>query len=182
MAEALTDVRWWMQAHPREVVTLFIEDAVSPADTAAVMDQTGLLRYVHTPVADQPWPTLEQMIDSGHRLVVLAENRGGGAQHPWLLQGFDWVQDTPYTNPTAADLSCDLDRGAADDPLLLINHWLSGFDALVSNARQVNAAAVLGPYVERCRRERGQIPNFVAVNYVDQGDLYSVVDRLNGVR
>jgi len=182
MAEALTDVHDWMQGHPREVVTLFIEDAVSPADTAAVVEQTDLLPSVHTPVAGQPWPTLEQMIDSGHRLVVLAERRGGGAAHPWLLQGFDRVQDTPFTNPTAADLSCALNRGAADDPLLLINNWLSGFDALVSNARKVNAAPVLGPYVERCRRERGQIPNFVAVNYVDQGDLYAVVDRLNVVR
>ena len=34
---------------------------------------------------------------------------------------------------------------------------------------------------EQCEQERGQIPNFVAVNYVAFGDVYDVVDALNGV-
>ncbi|MEO6881083.1 MAG: hypothetical protein ABI181_09070 [Mycobacteriaceae bacterium] len=176
----LRDVGAWMRIHPREVVTLFIEDSVTPEDTAAVFDQAGLLPLVHTPVPGQPWPTLGSMIGSGHRLVVLSERKGGGALHPWLQQGFDVVQDTPYTNPTPADLVCTLNRGAASDPLLLINNWLSGFTTLVSDARKVNARSVLQPYVDRCRAERERLPNYVAVNFVDQGDLFAVVDHLNG--
>lgn len=72
----LAGIRAWMQAHPREVVTLFIEDSVTPDDTAAVFDAAGLLPLVFTPTPGQPWPTLGTMISSGHRLVVLAERKG----------------------------------------------------------------------------------------------------------
>ncbi len=176
----MVDVRGWLDAHPREVVTFFIEDYVTPADTAKVFTQAGLLPYLHTQLPGQPWPTLGQMIESGRRVVVLMENHGGGTAYPWMLQGFDWVQDTPYTNPTAADLSCALNRGSASNPLLLINDWLSGFTSLVTNARQVNAYDVLDPYVQKCRRQRDRIPNYVAVNFFNEPDVFRVVDQLNG--
>ncbi|HEX4018922.1 MAG TPA: hypothetical protein VHX15_19455, partial [Frankiaceae bacterium] len=176
----MANVKSWLDAHPREVVTFFIEDYVSPADTAKVFTQAGLLPYLHTQVAGQPWPTLGQMIDSGRRVVVLMEHHGGGSAYPWMLQGFDWVQDTPYANPSAADLSCRLNRGSASNPLLLINNWLSGFSSLVTSAQKVNAYSVLDPYAQRCERERGLIPNYVAVNFFDEPDVFRVVDQLNG--
>jgi hypothetical protein len=178
----LAQVRDWLDAHPREVVTFVIEDSVSPADTAAVFDQAGLTPLVHTQPVGQPWPTLGQMIDSGHRVVVMMERHGGGAAYPWLLPAFDWVQDTPFSNPTVADLRCERNRGTASSPLLLLNYWLGNdFRSLVTDARAINAHAVLAPYLARCRRERGMLPNFVAVNYFDQGDLFGAVDELNGV-
>lgn len=121
------------------------------------------------------------MISSGHRLVVLMERRGGGSEFPWLLQGFDWVQDTPYTNPTPASLTCRLNRGAKTNDLFMLNYWLANFDSLVTDARTINKFDVLWPYASRCERKRGQIPNFVAVNYASEGDLLRVVDKLNGV-
>lgn len=178
---AMVQVRAWLAAHPREVVTFFIEDSVSPTDTAEVFQQAGLLPAVHTQLPGRPWPTLQQMIDTGRRVVVLMERHGGGSTYPWLLQGFDWVQDTPYSNPTAADLSCSLNRGLASNPLLLVNNWLSNFGSLVSDAETVNSYDTLLPYLTRCRQARGRIPNYVAVNFYNQGDLFRVVDRLNGL-
>lgn len=180
-APVMVQMRAWLDAHPREVVTLFIEDSVSPADTAAVFQQAGLLPYVHTQQPGQPWPTLGEMIDSGRRVVVLMERHGGGSDYPWLLQGFDWVQDTSYTNPTVADLSCTLNRGSASHPLFLVNNWLSNFRSLVTDARTVNAYDTLSPYLSRCRQERGHIPNYVAVNYFNEGELFRAVDHLNGL-
>jgi hypothetical protein len=178
----MSRVRAWLDAHPREVVTVVIEDSVSPADTAAVFDRAGLLPMVHSQPAGRPWPTLGAMIDSGRRVVVMMERHGGGAAYPWLLPAFDWVQDTPFRNPTAADLSCRRERGAAGHPLLLVNYWLGNdFRSLVTDARAINALAVLGPYLAQCEAERGTRVNFVAVNYFDQGDLFRAVDELNGV-
>lgn len=39
----------------------------------------------------------------------------------------------------------------------------------------------LWPYLLRCRKERGQIPNYVAVNFFRDGDLFRAIDQLNGV-
>lgn len=174
-------VRAWLAANPREVVTFFIEDNVTPADTAALFDRAGLLPSVYTQAPGQPWPTLRQMIDSGRRLVVLMENHAGGATYPWLLPGFDWVQDTPFSNPTVADLSCARNRGSPSSPLLLVNYWLNNYQALVSDARKINAHDRLWPYLMRCRQERGRIPNYVAVNFFDEGDVFRAVDQLNGL-
>lgn len=177
----MAKVKTWMDAHPREVVTFFVEDEVTPDDTAKVFQDAGLLPFAYTPTAGQPWPTLGQMIESQHRLVVLMQRHGGGSAYPWLLQGFDWVEDTPYTNPTVADLSCQANRGNPGATLLLLNHWLASFTSLVSDARRVNARDVLLPVAESCRSARGRLPSYLAVNWYDQGDLFGVVDTLNGV-
>jgi hypothetical protein len=52
--------------------------------------------------------------------------------------------------------------------------------AEVTNAEKVNAATPLGDRVDECRRQRGMLPNYVAVDFYDRGDLLGVVDRLNG--
>ncbi len=178
----LAAVRAWLDAHPREVVTFIVEDEVTPADTAAVFDRAGLTPLVHTQPPGQPWPTLGQMIDSGRRVVVMMERHGGGSAYPWLLPAFRYVQDTPFTNPTVADLRCDRERGTGDSPLLLVNYWLANFSSLVSDARTINALGVLGPFLARCEKERGMLPNFVAVNFFNEGDLFRAVDQLNGFR
>ena len=63
----------------------------------------------------------------------------------------------------------------------MVNHWLGGYRTLVSDARRVNVRKVLLPELRRCTKERGQLPNFVAVNFYNEGDLLPVIDRLNGL-
>ena len=121
------------------------------------------------------------MIRSGQRLVVMLEEGDGGGDAPWLVNGFEHTQDTPYTFPTVESFNCDPNRGPGDAPLLLLNHWLSGFTSLVTDAQLVNARDVLLPRVEQCQEEREMLPNFVAVNFVAIGDVVEVVDTLNGV-
>lgn len=178
----MVQVKAWMDAHPREVVTFFIQDELEPAETAQIFENAGLIDMLYTPENGKKFPTLAEMIDSGHRLVVLAENKGGGSTYPWLLQGFDWVQDTPYDAMKPADFSCDLLRGSGDSPLFLINHWLNAPQRRVSDAVKVNTAEVLGSRLAQCVAERRHIPNFVAVDYYNHGALFSEVDRLNGVQ
>lgn len=171
----------WMQAHPREVVVLFIQDEVTPEDTDAVLRRAGLTdrTYVHRDGA--AWPTLREMIDADTRLLVLMENTGGGQQYPYLHQGFDLVQDTEYTFDSVADFTCTLNRGSEDGPLFSVNHWLASFTTLISSAAQVNAYEVLKPRIEQCVAQRGRTPSMIAVNWYDRGALFQVVDELNGV-
>ncbi|MBZ5740720.1 hypothetical protein [Nocardioides mangrovi] len=179
--QSLRDIRAWLEDHPREVVTLFVQDEVTPADTARVIEDAGLDRYVYTPAADGSWPTLGEMIDAGTRLVVLMENHGGGDRLPWLIQGFDVVQDTPFLFASPDDFTCEPNRGDPDAPLFLVNHWIDQKRNVPQNAALVNARDVLLPRLRECEEERGQLPSFVAVDYYDRGDLLDVVDELNGV-
>ncbi|HSO03666.1 MAG TPA: hypothetical protein VLQ92_04225, partial [Candidatus Limnocylindrales bacterium] len=181
MAPVMQRLNSWMDAHPREVVVLFIQDTVTPADTAAVLEEAGLAdkAYVHPDGAQ--WPTLREMIDANQRLVVLMEKQGGGDAHPYLHQGFDLVQDTEYTFDSAEDFDCSLKRGQPDSPLFSVNHWLASFSKLISSAEEVNVYDVLKPRIDECEIERGRAPSMIAVNWYDRGDLFRVVNELNGV-
>jgi hypothetical protein len=149
----MVQVKGWLDQHPREVVTFIVQDQVSPADTAALVERAGLKPYVHTPKPGEPWPTLEEMISSGHRVVFLLENASGGPDAPWLIDSRQAVQDTPYSFTKASQFSCERFRGPADAPLFLINHWLSNFDSRVTDAAKVNAEDLLLPRVRECEDE-----------------------------
>ena len=51
----------------------------------------------------------------------------------------------------------------------------------VSDSRAVNVRKVLLGRGRRCEKLRDRLPTLVAVNFVEEGDLFRVVDELNGV-
>ncbi len=154
---------------------------VAADDVAGSVIAVALVDHLYQPVVGEEFPTLGDMIRSGQRLLVMLEAGDGRPQCPWLVDGFDFVQETPYDFATVESFSCAPDRGRDDAPLFQINQWLAGFTDLVSSAQLVDTTEVLGARVEQCRDERGLQPTFVAVNYADIGDVVAVVDGLNDV-
>ena len=78
----------------------------------------------------------------------------------------------------AKQLVCGLNRGSADSPLLLINHWIDGFPPSPSRNERVGGS-VLERQVERCERERRQLPNLIAVDFYERTRVLAVARRLN---
>lgn len=77
LSDYLAPVADFLGANPDEVVTLLLTngDAIPVADFADVFDSAGLSKYVFTPngtstLSLDAWPTLQEMIDAGTRLVV----------------------------------------------------------------------------------------------------------------
>ena len=184
LSSSLKELKDFLDLYPNEVVVVFIQDATTPKDTSQAFLDAGLGPYLYTHQRDKPWPTLRTMIRTQRRLLVLAEDRTTGAP-PWYHQGFDLVQETPYTFTSAGALeapsSCRPNRGTANSPLFQLNHWIERVNPSPSLAGKVNASSVLLARAERCRRARGLTPNLVNVDFYDEGDLLSVVRRLNGL-
>ena len=64
-----------------------------------------------------------------------------------------------------------------------MNHWVSTDPTpRPSDATKVNAREPLLRRLRECERVRAQLPNLVAVNFYRRGDVFGVVDELNGVR
>jgi hypothetical protein len=189
LPEVLTDMHDFLATHQQDVVVMVNQDYVTPADFVNAVDDAGLSPYVFTPPAGSAWPTLREMISSGRRLIVLAENHAGAA--PWYQLAYQRLtEETPYTFPKPALLthpadlppSCEPNRGPAKAPLFLINHWVSTDPIpLPRDAATVNAYAPLLRRARECQRLRHHLPNLLAVNFYKQGDLFRVVDTLNGV-
>ena len=183
----LRDIHQFLATHPSEVVVIVNQDYVTPDDFVGAVDDAGLTPYAFTPPSGSRWPTLREMVDSGKRLVMLAENEAGAA--PWYqLVYARLVEETPFNFPRASPLtaeskvaaSCVPNRGPERAPLFLINHWVST-DPLPrpSDAAKVNAYEPLLRRARECARIRNHVVNLLAVNFYKQGDVFRVVDTLN---
>jgi len=180
LPETLDEIRHFLESHPREVVTLIIEDKITSEDTEVAFETSGLLPYMYTHEPGQPWPTLGQMIERGERLVVMAEVE---APPPvWYHHAWDYTEETPYSFESPEEFNCEPNRGGTDKPLFLLNHWIERVSPSRVDAVRVNEYEFLLDRCQQCAKERGQIPNFVAVNFYFTGDVVAVVDELNGVR
>jgi len=171
----LNRIRGWLEVNPREVLIVIIEDHVPPGDIADAFEEAGLGEYLHAQALEKPWPTLGQMIDSGRRLVVMAENDTGGV--PWYHKVFTFAQETPYSFKTIEEFNCEPNRGQTQNPLFMINHWIT--PPLAEAGALANSAELLSDRIELCREERGVFPNIVAVDFYAQGETLATVAGLN---
>jgi hypothetical protein len=189
LADVLEDLREFLATHPSDVVVVINQDYVTPEDFVGAIGDAGLTPYVFRGLDDSSWPTLGEMVESGQRLVLLAENRAGAA--PWYQLAYDRLtMETPFSFSSASqligaahlDASCRPNRGPAGAPLFLLNHWVTTDPVpLRSDASKVNAYAPLLARAKDCQRIRSHIPNLIAVNFERHGDVFRVVDTLNGV-
>jgi hypothetical protein len=178
LVDGLEDIAAFLAANPDEVVTLIVQDETPAADTVAVFADAGLVPYVYVHDGGT-WPTLGEMIDTGRRLVVFAENDDSGPD--WYLHAFASIADTPFGFATPEEMSCDRNRGPDDAPLFLMNHWVSRVAPDRQTAAVVNAQDAVVGRARRCASERGRLPNFVAVDFYGIGDVLAAVDELNGL-
>jgi hypothetical protein len=186
----LDDLRDFLVAHPNQVLVVVNQDYVTPEDFVAAANNAGLGELAYRGPVTGRWLTLREMIDTGRRVLFLAENHAGAA--PWYRLAYDGItQETPYSFSKVGQLtrranlpaSCEPNRGPDGAPLFLVNHWITTDPVpLPSNAARVNAYDALLSRARECERLRGQRPNLVAVDFYRQGDLFRVVDALNGVR
>jgi hypothetical protein len=179
LEDSLQEVRIWLEENPREVLFVIIQDEITPEDTWAAGTETGLAEYAYTHEQGAPWPTLRELIDSNRRLIVMAENEGPPPEA--YLNAWTVTEETPYTFVMPEQFSCEPNRGDTGKPFFLLNHWIQRGSPNRVDGAIVNEYDFLLQRALQCAEERGQIPNFVAVNWYRQGDLFDVVDTLNGV-
>ena len=186
----LDDLHTFLVANPGAVVVVINQDYVTPEDFVGAVEDAGVAEFAYTGPTGGRWPTLREMVDSGKRVVFLAENKAGGA--PWYHLAYDGItEETPFafskvaqlTNPAKLAASCAANRGSADSPIFLLNHWITTDPLpLPSQSSVVNAYEPLLKRARDCQRIRKHFPNLLAVDFYLRGEVFRVVDTLNGVR
>jgi hypothetical protein len=189
LASMLDDLRDFLVANPGAVVVAINQDYVTPEDFVGAVRDADLEEFVYKGPVGIQWRTLREMVDSNERLVLMAENHAGGA--PWYHSAYDSItEETPYafkkvaqlTDPDKLDASCKPNRGPEGAPVFLVNHWITTDPVpLPSNASRVNAYDPLLARAKDCEQVRRHLTNLVSVNFYLRGDLFKVVDALNGL-
>ncbi|KAK0711430.1 PLC-like phosphodiesterase, partial [Lasiosphaeris hirsuta] len=207
LADWLAKIKFWMDRNPNEVVTLLLVNSDNqPASTmGAAFDSSGISTYGYTPssaTATTVWPTLQNLITSNKRLVSFIAPLGtASASHPFLLDEFTYVFETPYDVRSLSNFTCTLDRpssaGTAASALgigmlPLMNHIAyteittsitvpNAGDIDTTNAPSTVTTGALGTHANSCNAAWGTKPVFVLVDFYDKGPAVDTADRLNGI-
>jgi len=180
MLDALITVREFLQRNPGNVVFLLDESFVKESDVVRVFERAGMLPLLATLDRLKPLPTLRELIDSGHKVIVFNEHPVSG-RYPWNMYAWDWIQDTPLKATRPSEFSCEPSRGTASSPLLMINNWVDRFPPLLSANRAILKRSFIAGRARRCMRRRQMLPNIISSDFYDQGQLVEVVRELNGM-
>lgn len=180
----LRDVKAFLDANPREVVSLYLESAVTPARVAAVFTAAGLDPTLYAHPASAPWPTLREMIAQGRRLVVFNDSRDA-SRPAWMHHLWDHIVDTDYNVTDAARFSCRFYRGSGGNAIYYLNQFIYndlGMGVLVpdaARARVANDPDLIVRRAQQCLAETGRAAAVVYVDWFGQGDVVGAVDSLN---
>lgn len=193
----LSTVKTWLDANPNELLTILLVNGdnvpVSMFDTAYT--SSGLKPYAYTPptspIGINSWPTLEEMITAGTRVVAFLD-AGANASVPYILDEFTYFFETPYdtTDPTFPECTIDRPPGAtADGRMYIVNHFLDldldGIDIPDNAADNTTNAATgvgsIGAQADLCIGLYGKAPVGILVDYFDRGNVFAAQNTLNGV-
>lgn len=175
----LEDMKDFLIANPGEVIVIVLQDdAVAPGDIVQCFEESGLIDLVYKG-PQGPWPTLREMVDTDQRVIVMTESLKSG-EISWVRNAFEVLQETPYTFHDPSQFVNRANRGGPGGTLFLLNHWIESTPMpKPSNAAIVNAHDFLLKRIRAFTKERGHLPNLVAVDFYRQGDLVAVTRELN---
>lgn len=200
VADYFSKVKHFLDRHPNEVITIILAnpESVSTVDVwQPIFESTGLEEMAYVPpqpsMTREDWPTLQEMLDSGKRVVVFMD-KATDPDVPYILPQFDLMWEDEY-DPRDPNFPCVVDRSTGDlapeQKLNLINHNLNieilpfgshGFripDRL--DSPRTNSISSIRNHADHCAPlVNDKAPNFVLLDFVNIGQGPTAVARLNG--
>ncbi|EMC97503.1 hypothetical protein BAUCODRAFT_68720 [Baudoinia panamericana UAMH 10762] len=185
-------------------------------DYVAPIQNSGIASYLYepefVPQYRQQWPTLGHMILTGKRVVMFMDYNANQTEVPYILDEFAHIWETPFS-PTNQSFPCSQQRppgltqqDAEERYMYLANHNLntavdlgaltggsSSDTILIPNYAELNISngasnqfGQLGAMQQNCTADWGRPPNFLLVDYYNQGlpmqgSVFEVAARANGV-
>lgn len=203
----LTKINAWMDENPNEVVTVIVvnSDSAPPSEFNRVLQSSGIANKAYQSTTGAPsgsWPTLQKMIDDNQRFVLFVTNIDYSADAPSVLPEFDFVFETAYEVTEISGFNCTVDRpskitdgatAVSSNYLSLANHFkyqqVMGDIQLpdVETIETVNSASTeeqgnLGLHLQQCNQEWNSVPNFVLVDFWNEGEPLAAVDTMNKIK
>lgn len=181
-SDVLNEIKTFLDQNPSEIVTLIIENHASADDIESSLNATNLLDLCYSKLPNTNWPTLNELIQLGKRIVVFSEKDDASLTQTWYHYVWDFAVETEFSVHNPADFVNDYNRGDAINDLFIFNHFIS--DATTgtgseSNAGIVNEETFLKNRINGHFAEMHKYPNFITLDFYDLGQGKAVVDWLN---
>lgn len=186
----LREVEAFLTENPSEIVTIIIEDYVhTPKGLTKVFTDAGLDKYLF-PVAKMPkkgedWPSVTDMAQENHRLLVFTSDSSKEADEGIAYQWRYMVENEPGDGGVVQG-SCP--HRKESKPLtsktasLFLQNYFPTMPVQAEACKEHSAPMI--NLVGTCYKAAGNVmPNFLAVNFYmrsDGGGVFDALDRMNG--
>ncbi|XP_052195903.1 PI-PLC X domain-containing protein At5g67130 [Diospyros lotus] len=186
----LKEVEAFLGANPTEIVTIIIEDYVhSPKGLTKLFAAAGLDKYwfpvLKMPKKGQDWPTVADMVQQNHRLLVFTSDSSKEADEGIAYQWRYMVENEPGDGGVEQD-SCPNRKESRPLNSKSVSLFLQNYFPTIpaqSDACKEHSSP-LADMVGTCIKAAGNtMPNFLAVNFYMRSDgrgVFDVLDRMNG--
>ncbi len=184
LASILAEIKTFIDEHPNEILTIIFECYINVDAIATEMEQSGLFPLLFTKESDTQWPTLQEMIDSGKRLVIFSDCNDATPEQSWYHYVWDHAVETHFANHSTQDFSCNFNRGDSINDLFIINHFITDdFTGLAEydSTQIANANPYLTNRIQQCQEDRNKFPNFIAVDFYELGNCFEMLHEVNGI-
>lgn len=186
----LKEVEAFLSENPSEIVTIIIEDYVhTPKGLTKLFTDAGLTKYWF-PVSKMPkkgedWPTVTNMVQDNHRLLVFTSVASKEADEGIAYQ-WRYMVENESGDPGVAKGSCP--NRKESKPLssksvsLFLQNYFPTYPVEAEACKEHSTP--LAEMVGTCYKSaRNAMPNFLAVNFYmrsDGGGVFDTMDRMNG--
>jgi ricin-type beta-trefoil lectin protein len=190
VASGLVQVVSFLQGHPGEIVTVFLEDYANHDDLQRLLDSVRGLRDLQFDpyawdVTNRGWPHADDLLNSNKRLLLISDH--GDKRDLGVGYGPDLTVENYWSiGETANNLSCysrwdsiPLDRtDNGFQRLFVMNHFRDiPMAALAAQDNSYNGltSRILGQCVPAAKRK----PNFIGVDFYDTADGFRVTREVD---
>ncbi|KAF5246123.1 hypothetical protein FANTH_7030 [Fusarium anthophilum] len=191
----LGEISEWVRTNPDEVVTILLtnNDAIPIEKFDEAFSSAGLKDLVFRPqkrLSRDEWPTLQELLDDGTRLIVFMDYYMDESRVDYILDEFDYFWETPFGETDPSFPTCEVDRPEKGDPTVLmgimnhmLNHDLLGvvFPDQI-DTEKTNSEYSIQRQIDLCQGSWGRRPNVVLLDWANVGEAIGAQISLNGLR
>ncbi len=200
-SETLKVVKEWVERHPAEIVTIFLENRV---DIQKLNDEIksveGLAPFVLTLREWDPadyqgsWPRLAWMRNTNKRIVIFNEDKTGSGLKMYgepvlkkylFYYGWHYIIESQY-GTVDPDKAC-VERTDSQEyrnirrTIYVLNFFRTLAGPLAQSVTD-NSYEMLKKTVQLCQSRNlahGKTPNFIALDFVEEGNAIKLINELN---
>ena len=187
--DALRTIRRFLDVNPSETVTIILENYVK--DVGLIWNDIKEMKmegYIYYKNVNEEWPTLDKL---SKKIIIFTDSYANTDKYPGIMPYKANAFENPYSFKTAEDIdkdTCPADRGTETidgvkgkfPAVFVMNHFATPLGPVpVGWGLLVNKKERIQNHVNTCTKNRGRIPNFVAVDHYSEGGLFDVISKTN---
>ncbi|MEX0940895.1 MAG: hypothetical protein WDZ41_06065 [Candidatus Babeliales bacterium] len=193
LQKAFNTLLGFLEQNPHEIITIFLENYVHNDQLKSEIEKNSILQKIlltkkdWDPEINSEWPTLEWMQKKNKRIIIFNEDKSKSrsiTDEDPFFSVWHHIIESQYGTTNLKQV-CKERRESQlhanrNRSLYLLNFF--GTISLAKKSKKRNSYEMLKQLVDRIHDQTKKLPNWIALDFVDQGNAMKLVNELNQQR